>query len=112
MVAKALKAAKELESTGKSITVVNNAFVNRPNTKILGDLLKSNGGKLVTLEDHQKIGGMGQMLVHNLCNDGHIPTSVHTLGVDGQFGRSAYLADHLYSKYGLSEDAVCKAFKD
>jgi len=104
----ALKAAKLLEEKGKSATVINNAFINRPDIDTIGQALAKTGGRLVTVEDHQLIGGMGAQLTHALVMAG-IPIKLKSLGVHGEFGQSAYLADELYRKHGLGQDAIFQA---
>lgn len=104
----ALKAAKLLKEKGKSATVINNPFINRPDLETIGAAVKKTGGRLVTVEDHQVIGGMGAQLTHALVLAG-IPIQLKSLGVHGEFGQSAYLADELYRKHGLGQDAIVKA---
>jgi transketolase len=106
---KALKAAELLKEQGKSVTVINNSLINKPDVKTIGEAIKANGGKLITLEDHQLIGGMGAQLIHALKNNGYEFNS-KSLGVKGHFGQSAYTADQLYAKNGLDENAVIAAF--
>jgi transketolase len=111
MVPKALAAQELLKKQGKNLTVINSPFVNNPDTKALGAILKANQNKLITLEDHQVIGGMGAQLIHALKLDGY-NFSAKSLGIPGKFGQSAYKADHLYDVYGLSAEGVVKAYSD
>lgn len=104
----ALKAAKILEEKGKSATIINNAFINRPDVDTIGGAVKKTGGRLVTVEDHQVVGGMGAQLTHALVQAG-IPIKLKSLGVHGEFGQSAYLADELYRKHGIGQDAIVEA---
>ncbi len=103
-----LKAADRLAAQGKSAAVINHPFVNRPDIDTFRDALAKTGGKLVTVEDHQLIGGMGAQLVHALACHG-IPFTVKSLGVHGEFGQSAYLAQELYDKHGLGPDGIVQA---
>ncbi len=109
-VAKALKAADELASHGTEVTVINNPFVNEPDTATIGAALKKTEGRLITVEDHQIIAGMGSMLSHALLQDGHSFKTV-ALGNKGEFGQSAYKADHLYAKHGMDDQAIVRAVK-
>ena len=111
MIPKALAAQELLKEQGKNLTVINSPFINRPDTKVIGELLRSNQSKLITLEDHQIIGGLGAQLIHALKIDGY-SFKVKSLGIPGKFGQSAYKADHLYDVYGLSPEGVVKAFKE
>jgi transketolase len=108
MASEALKAADELATQGKSVSVVVNAFVNQPDVATISAQLAKNGGKLVTLEDHQLIGGMGQQLIGALANEG-VDFKVKSLAVKGEFGQSAYSALELYSKHGIDSKACVDA---
>jgi transketolase len=105
---KCLEAAKLLQAKGKSATVINNPFVNRVDLETIGAAVKKCGGRLVTIEDHQVIGGMGAQVSHALSNAG-IAHRVTTLGIPGEFGQSAYLAEELYVKYGLTGPKMAEA---
>ena len=35
-----------------------------------------------------------------------------TFGIKGNFGQSAYMADHLYAQNGIGEAAIAQAVKD
>ncbi|MFQ3671280.1 MAG: transketolase C-terminal domain-containing protein, partial [Verrucomicrobiia bacterium] len=103
-----LKAADRLAAQGKSATVINHPFVNRPDVSTFREALAKTGGKLVTVEDHQVVAGMGAQLVHALAQAG-ISFRVKSLGVHGEFGQSAYLAQELYDKHGLGPDGIVEA---
>lgn len=103
-----LKAADLLAAQGKSATVINHPFVNQPDIPTFRDALARTGGKLVTIEDHQVIAGMGAQLVHALAQN-NVPLHVKSLGVHGEFGQSAYLAQELYDKHGLGPDGILRA---
>ncbi|MEE2671988.1 MAG: transketolase C-terminal domain-containing protein [Bdellovibrionota bacterium] len=103
---KALRAAQKLEENGKSVAVINSSCVNAPD---ISTIRKHINGKLVTVEDHQIIGGLGSQLVHALKQE-NIEFSYKGLGVKGHFGQSAYVADELYAKAGLDEASIVEAF--
>ena len=105
---KALEAAKILAARGKSATVINNPFINRVDVGTIGAAVAKCGGRLVTIEDHQLIGGMGAQVSHALSNAG-IAHRVKSLGIPGEFGQSAYLAEELYVKYGLTGPKMAEA---
>ena len=106
-----IEAGKQLADIGVKATVINNSFINLPDVATIGAAVNAVGGSLVTIEDHQSIGGMGAQLSHALSRAG-IEHRVKTLGIDGQFGQSAYKADHLYDKNGLSVEGVITAAKE
>lgn len=105
---KCLEAAKLLAAKGKSATVINNPFVNRVDLETIGAAVKACGGRLVTIEDHQVVGGMGAQVSHALSNAG-IAHRVKSLGIHGEFGQSAYLAEELYVKHGLTGPKMAEA---
>jgi transketolase len=111
MLPKALDAAKKLKEQGKSATVINNSFVNKPDVETIAASLKKTGGKLITIEDHQLLGGMGSLLIQALKLSGH-EFKVKSLANGGKFGQSAYKADHLYDIYGLSADGILQALSE
>jgi transketolase len=106
-----IDAGEQLAEEGIKATVINNPFINHVDTEIIGNAVKAASGRLVTIEDHQIIGGMGAQLSHALSNAG-ISHSIKTLGIAGEFGQSAYKADQLYDKYGLNVAGVKTAAKE
>ena len=107
---KALAASEILEKEGLSATVINNAFVNRPDIKTISECLKETGNRVITLEDHQLVGGMGAQLTHALTLN-NINFKIKCLATQGGFGQSAYLADHLYKAHGLDENKLIEETK-
>ncbi len=108
LVGAALEAGKMLSDQGISATVINNPFINRVDTGTIGPAVKKTGGRLVTLEDHQVTCGMGAQLVHALAREGTQVTTA-ALGINGAFGQSAYMAQHLYDKHGMTAAKVAEA---
>jgi transketolase len=105
---KAIAAGAQLAAKGVAATVINNPFVNRVDLDTIAPLVARAQGRLVTIEDHQVVGGMGAQLSHALSRAG-VRHQVTTLGIPGEFGQSAYVAEHLYEKYGLTAEGVAKA---
>lgn len=110
MVGKALQASKLLAEKNISATVINHSFVNHVDLETLTASLDQTKGKLITIEDHQVLGGMGSMIVHALHTNG-VKFSAKTLGIQGEFGQSAYKADQLYARFDLSAEGIVKAFE-
>lgn len=110
MLGQALQAAQALASEGVEATVINPSIINRPDVKTFRTHLEKCGGRLLTVEDHQLIGGMGAMLIQALVNDG-VTLKARSLGVRGEFGQSAYTALELYRKHGLDAASITKAAK-
>jgi len=108
LVSQAIQAGKQLAAEGVSATVINNPFVNRVDVATIGAAVRGCQGRVVTIEDHQVIGGMGAQVAHALVNAG-IAHRMTSLGIRGEFGQSAYLAEQLYQKHGLTADAMVRA---
>ena len=106
-----IEAGKQLAQEGVKATVINNPFINHVDIETLGEAVKAASGRLVTIEDHQVIGGMGAQLSHGLSNAG-ISHCIKTLGIAGEFGQSAYKADQLYDKFGLNVEGGVSAAKE
>jgi transketolase len=110
LVVHAIKAAEKLAAEGIGAVVLNNAIPNRPDLAAHKAALAAAGGRLVTVEDHQVVGGAGQTLVASLVTSG-VPVQARILGVHGEFGQSAYTADELYKKHGMDSTAIIAAAK-
>jgi transketolase len=104
---KAVEAGKILAAKGVKATVINNPFVNRIDLDTIGSAVKQ-CGKVVTIEDHQLVCGMGAQISHALSTNG-IPHVMKSLGIDDEFGQSAYLAEHLYEKHGMTGPKMAEA---
>ena len=111
MLPKQFQAAAKLKEEGKSATVINNSFVNQPDVETIAGALAKTGGKLITIEDHQLLGGMGSLLIQALKLSGH-EFKVKSLANGGKFGQSAYKADHLYDLYGTSPEGIIQAYTE
>jgi len=110
MLGKALEASEQLKTQGVNATVINHSFINHVDVDTLKESLHKTGGKLITVEDHQVIGGMGSMIIHALHSH-RVNFKAVTLGIQGEFGQSAYKADQLYGRFDLSASGIVKAYK-
>lgn len=110
MLGKALAAEKLLKEKNITATVINHSFINHVDLETLSSSLAATKGKLITIEDHQVIGGMGSMIVHALHTKG-VNFKSKTLGIQGEFGQSAYKADQLYARFDLSAEGIVKAYE-
>ena len=108
MVEQGMNIASILDKEGISLSVINHPFVNNPNIPIFANHIQKTKGRLITMEDHQITGGMGAQLIHRLCQEG-IEFKSQSLGIKGRFGRSAYMAAHLYDLHELNLPGVCRA---
>lgn len=104
---KAIEAGKQLAARGIQATVINNPFINEVDIETIGAAVKA-CGRVVTIEDHQIVGGMGAQVSHALSRAG-IAHKMQSLGIPGEFGQSAYVAEDLYKKYGLTTEKMVEA---
>jgi transketolase len=108
LLSKAIEAGKKLAEKGKKATVINNPFINHVDLGTIGEAVKQAQGRVVTIEDHQIICGMGAQISHALSRAG-IAHRMKSLGIDGEFGQSAYVAEDLYKKHGLTAEKMAEA---
>lgn len=66
--------------------------------------------KILVIEDHQKIGGLGEAVAHLLMSK-NIKSRFAHLGIDDQFGQSARNYLELWGHYGLNRQAINKALE-
>ena len=104
---KAVEAGKLLAAKGVKATVINNPFVNRIDLETIGAAVKK-CGKVVTIEDHQLVCGMGAQISHALSTAG-IAHVMKSIGIRDEFGQSAYVAEHLYEKHGMTGPKMAEA---
>jgi transketolase len=107
LVNKAIEAGKRLTEQGIKATVIN-PFINQVDVDTIGAAVKSASGRVVTIEDHQIIGGMGAQISHALSQAG-IAHRMKSLGIRSEFGQSAYVAEHLYEHHGLTVPKMIEA---
>lgn len=108
LVGKGLEAHAELKKKGIDASVINHSFVNSSDFALMANWIQQGGSKVVTVEDHQLIGGMGSQLTHQLKLQG-LEFSLESLAVKGEFGQSAYSADELYAKHHVDSHAIILA---
>jgi transketolase len=108
LVLQALIAAKELETKGLGAIVINSPCANQVDVETYKLALLKTQSQMITVEDHQVVGGFGQMLTHALLQ-AKVNFKVTSLGVQGEFGQSAYTALDLYRKHKIDAGAVVEA---
>jgi transketolase len=100
----ALGAAELLAEHGISAAVANIHTIQPIDDGFLEDLA-SECGRIVTVEDHVPVGGLGGAVCESLSEKR--PTPVLRLGVHG-FGESGD-ANELYDRFGLSADRIAES---
>ncbi|MBP6925925.1 MAG: transketolase family protein [Candidatus Pacebacteria bacterium] len=103
----ALLAAQELSDEGIFVTVMNMATIKPMDANAVIELAKKTGA-IVTVEEHQKAGGMGSAVAEILVE--HFPVPMEIIGVDDQFGQSG-TPEELMKHYGLDKDAIKQRVK-
>lgn len=104
----AMEASEALQEKGIGTVVINAVLHNHIDTATLRNELKKTEGRLIVIEDHQKIGGLAQMTAFALAEEG-IATKFKSLAVHCEFGQSAYSAQELYRKHQLDAAAIVSA---
>lgn len=100
-----LAAARELEQkTGKTIAVIDMHTIKPLDTELLVNYVRKTG-KLMTVENHNVIGGLGDAVISSLAEVGVMPSSFKKLGVKEQFGQVGDL-EFLKSVYGISAEHI------
>lgn len=106
MVGEALKAAAELEAAGVSARVLD-MFTIKPLDRDLVLQAAQETGKIVTAENHNVIGGLGDAVADVLLESG-VPVKMKKVGVADRFG-SVGPENYLKELYGLTAAEIVKA---
>ncbi len=104
----ALNAAELLKADGISAEVINIHTIKPIDKDIILESAKKTG-KVVTVEEHSVIGGLGSAVCDVLSEN--LPTPVKKIGVQDVFGESGS-AGELVKKFGLDGESVYKAVKE
>ena len=97
MVSESLKAVKSLEEQGIHARLINIHTI-KPLDKDLILTAARETGKIITVEEHNVIGGLGDAVCSALCEE--CPTPVIKIGMNDEFGHSG-AALELLKHYGL-----------
>lgn len=108
MVPEALSAAEKLAADGISAEVINIHTIKPIDEELIAASAKKTG-RVVTVEEHNIIGGLGGAVCETLSEK--VPTPVLRIGVRDVFGESGP-GDALLRKYGLSADGIYTSVKD
>lgn len=103
----ALLAAKNLEEKGINVLVANVSTIKPGNENDIVVLSKKSG-KVVTVEDHQVMGGLGGMIAEVLAK--HSPAPIEFIGLQDTFAESGAPSD-LIKKYQMDEVAIEEAIE-
>ena len=106
-VAETLKAAEKLAADGIEAKVVNIHTI-KPIDRELVISSARETGKVVTVEEHSVIGGLGSAVCDVLCEEA--PTKVLKIGINYVYGESGPALELLH-KYGLDGDGIYEKVK-
>jgi transketolase len=105
LVWESLQAAEKLDSVGISAEVINMATVKPLDESIVLKSTKKTGC-VVTAEEHNRFGGLGESIAQTLVTNNPVPQEF--VAVNDSFGESGTPAQ-LMDKYGLNADAIVSA---
>lgn len=108
MVPASLEAAEMLKQDGINARVINMHTIKPLDEELVIKEAKETG-RIVTVEEHSVIGGLGSAVSEVICEKNLAP--VHKIGVRDTFGESA-LAEELLHKHGLDAEGIYKDIKD
>jgi transketolase len=101
----ALQAADKLAAAGVNAEVINIHTIKPFDEEaVLASIRRT--GCVVTAEEHQQYGGLGELTAGLLAQ--HLPTPLEMVAVRDSFGESGTPED-LMAKYGLNEEAIVQA---
>lgn len=104
MVCEAIKAKEELEKEGINIRVLDMHTI-KPIDKDAIIKCAKETKKIITIEDHSIIGGLGSAVCETLAEE--YPTQVIRMGIKDQFGKSGK-AEELLKYFGLTSEDIIK----
>jgi transketolase len=107
LVWKSIEAAKQLEAEGISVEVINLHTIKPFDEAAIINSLKKTGC-VVTAEEHNVIGGMGDVVAQAAAK--HYPVPVEFIGTQDTFGESG-TPNQLLTKYGLDAVNIVAAAK-
>ena len=105
MVSEAIKAMEELKEKGINIRVVDIHTIKPIDKELIVKCAKETK-RIITIEDHSIIGGLGSTVCEVLSEE--CPTKVTRLGMKDTFGKSGK-AEKLLEYFELSKDGIIEA---
>ena len=106
-VSETLEAANLLEADGIDAKVINIHTIKPLDEELVVAAAKETG-KVVTIEEHSVIGGLGSAVCDALC--ANHPTPVYKIGINDTFGESGPAVE-LIKKYGLDAQSIYEKVK-
>ena len=103
-----LEAAEMLAADGIDAKIINIHTIKPLDEELVAAAARETG-KVVTVEEHSVIGGLGSAVCDTLCEKA--PTRVLKIGINDVFGESGPALE-LIEKYGLDAKSIYKKVKD
>ncbi len=107
-VSTSLEAAEILEQEGIHAAVVNMHTIKPIDKELIIDAAKKTG-RIVTVEEHSIIGGLGSAVCD--VTGEYCPVPVHKIGINDTYGESGPAKD-LIVKYGLDGNSIAENIKE
>ncbi len=107
LVWEALEAAKQLHEAGISADVINIHTIKPLDEEIIIKSVQKTGC-IVTAEEHNYLGGLGESIARTLAQ--HLPTPQEFVATQDTFGESG-TPEQLLEKYGLNAENIVKMSK-
>jgi|TARA_B110000211_G_scaffold183827_1_gene208325 transketolase len=104
LVWEAVLAARILAKDGITVDLINMHTIKPMDIKAVLDSARKTGA-VVTAEEHQRAGGLGESVAQVLCE--HLPTPLRMVAVNDSFGESGTPAQ-LLAKYNLDAAAIVR----
>ncbi len=108
MVAEAIEAGKELEKCSINAEIINMATIKPLDSELVVKSAKKTG-RVITVEEHNIVGGLGEAVCAALSAE--CPVPVKRIGVNDEFGHSGPAKD-LLKEFGLSAENIVKTTKE
>lgn len=102
LVPEAIEAGKRLAAEGIKARIINMATI-KPLDEELVIRAAKECGRIVTVEEHNILGGLGEAVAAVVAE--HIPVPVHRIGVRDEFGHSGP-AGELLKQFGLTAEHI------
>lgn len=108
MVNEAIEAGKALEAKGINAEIINIATIKPLDEELVIKSAKKTG-RVITVEEHNIIGGLGEAVC--ACLSENCPTPVKRIGINDEFGHSGPAVE-LLKQFGLSAEHIAEVAQD
>jgi transketolase len=99
----AVNAMNELNSENIHVELINLSTIKPIDTELILNSAKKTK-KVLTLEEHSVMGGLGEAVSHILSENYPVPMKI--MGIEDRFGQSACLLSELYKEYHLDKESI------